>query len=142
MYDRILFATDGTETATVASTHAIDIASRRDADLAVISVVDDRAFLVLDDDRVESVRADLRVEAREAAETAVTAAAEEGVDAESIVDTGNPAECILEQSAELDADLIVMGTSGDSYETNVVGSVSERVVRTASVPVLTVGPRE
>ncbi|MCU4752918.1 universal stress protein [Halobacteria archaeon AArc-curdl1] len=140
MYDRILFATDGSDHASTVAAHAIDIASTRDADLHVISVVDDRAFLVLDDERVESVREELRTKALEAAEEAVTAATDAGVSTETIVDSGSPAECIVSYAEENDADLIVMGTSGDAYETNVVGSVSERVVRTAPVPVLTVGP--
>ncbi|MFP9061296.1 universal stress protein [Natrialbaceae archaeon A-chndr2] len=140
MYDRILFATDGSDHASTVAAHAIDIANTRDADLHVISVVDDRAFLVLDDDRVESVREELRAKALEAAEEAVTAATDVGVSTETIVDSGSPAECIVSYAEENDADLIVMGTSGDAYETNVVGSVSERVVRTAPAPVLTVGP--
>ncbi|MFP8955531.1 universal stress protein [Natrialbaceae archaeon A-CW3] len=140
MYERILFATDGSDHAETVAEHAIDIASTRGAALHVISVVDDRAFLVLDDERVQSVRNELRVKAREAADAAAREAADHGVSAETIVDTGNPAECIVDYAAEYDADLIVMGTSGDAYERNVVGSVSERVVRTAPVPVLTVGP--
>ncbi|MFP9190683.1 universal stress protein [Natronosalvus vescus] len=140
MYERILFATDGSAHAETVAEHAIDIASTRTADLHVISIVDDRAFLVLDDERVKAVRNDLRVKAREAADAAASRAAAHDVPVETVIDTGNPAECIVDYAAEYDADLIIMGTSGDAYERNVVGSVSERVVRTAPVPVLTVGP--
>ncbi|MFP8951427.1 universal stress protein [Natrialbaceae archaeon A-arb3/5] len=140
MYETILFPTDGSEHASAVADHAIDIAETRDATLHALSVVDDRAFLVLDDDRVADVREDLQENAHEATDEAATRATEHGLDIETAVDTGNPAECIVDYADANDVDLIVMGTSGDEYENNVVGSVSQRVVRTASVPVLTVGP--
>ncbi|MFA9415872.1 universal stress protein [Natrinema sp. HArc-T2] len=140
MYETILFPTDGSEHAATVADHAIDIAATRDATLHILSVVDDRAFLVLDDDRVERVREDLAATAREAIDDAVTRAAEYDLETETAVETGNPAECIVDYAADSDADLIVMGTSGDEYERNVVGSVSQRVVREAPVPVTTVGP--
>ncbi|GAB3667635.1 universal stress protein [Halopiger thermotolerans] len=140
MYETILFPTDGSDHAETVATHAIDIATTRDAAVHVLSVVDDRAFLVLDDDRVEAVRSDLEASAREAIDEAATRAAEHDLAVETAVETGNPAECIVDYADEHGIDLIVMGTSGDDYENNVVGSVSQRVVRTAPVPVLTVGP--
>ena len=52
---------------------------------------------------------------------------------------GNPAECILSEAARLAADLIVLGTHGHSgLDRLLLGSVAEHIVRTASVPVLTV----
>ncbi|RQG92435.1 universal stress protein [Natrarchaeobius chitinivorans] len=140
MYDTILFATDGSDHATTVAEHAIDAASTRDATLHVLSVVDDRAFLVLDDERVDAVRDDLRTNALEATDEAAARAEEAGLEVETAVETGNPAECIVDHAVDVDAGLIVMGTSGDDYENNVVGSVSQRVVRTAPVPVTTVGP--
>lgn len=140
MYETILFPTDGTDHATTVAEHAIDIAAARDATLHVLSVVDDRAFLILSDDRVDDVRADFRARALEAVDEAATAAVDRGVTVETTVDDGRPAECILGGADRVDADLIVMGTSGDDYERNVVGSVSQQVVRTSPVPVLTVGP--
>jgi nucleotide-binding universal stress UspA family protein len=140
MYETILFPTDGSEHAATVGDHASDIAATRDATLHVLSVVDDRAFLVLDDDRVERVREDLRTSAHEAVDEAATRAADRGLETTTAVDTGNPAERIVDYAATADVDLIVMGTSGDEYERNVVGSVSHRVVRDAPVPVTTVGP--
>ncbi|WP_265109982.1 universal stress protein [Halosolutus halophilus] len=140
MYETILYPTDGSEHAATVLDHAIDVARTRNATLHVLSVVDDRAFLVLDDDRVEQVRSDLRETAREATDAAATRAADHDVETVTAIDTGNPAERIVDYADAVDADLIVMGTSGDEYERNVVGSVSQRVVREASVPVTTVGP--
>lgn len=142
MYETILFPTDGSEHAETVAEHAFEAARVRSATLHVVSVVDDRAFLVLDDDRVEQVRGDLRRNARAAIDdaTALAADLEYDLEVETAIETGHPAECIVDYAAENDVDLIVMGTSGDEYENNVVGSVSQRVVRTAPVPVTTVGP--
>lgn len=139
MYETILFPTDGSDHAARVAEHAIDVATTRGATLHVLSVVDDRAFLVLDDERVAQVQSELEENALEAVDEAVTLAAERGVEAVSDVDVGSPAECIVDYVEENDVDLVVMGTSGNDYEHNVVGSVSQRVVQTSPVPVLTVG---
>jgi nucleotide-binding universal stress UspA family protein len=53
---------------------------------------------------------------------------------------GRPAAAIVEAARTSDADLIVMGTHGHGAVMHaVMGSVAERVVRTAACPVLTVG---
>jgi universal stress protein A len=53
--------------------------------------------------------------------------------------TGAPAAEIVKYAREADVDLIVMGTHGRGFVAHVVlGSVAEKVVRTAPCPVLTV----
>jgi nucleotide-binding universal stress UspA family protein len=65
-----------------------------------------------------------------------------GVDMDIAVDIGQPASRILERAASLPADLLVMGTHGTSgFEHLVLGSVTEKVLRKATCPVLTVPPR-
>ena len=52
---------------------------------------------------------------------------------------GTPAGCIVEYAGAHEMDLIVMGTHGRGGMSHLLmGSVAERVVRTASCPVLTV----
>lgn len=64
-----------------------------------------------------------------------------GLEAETVVRTGVPAEEIADYAAELDADMIVIGTAGRTgLERRIVGSVTDKVVRTAPVPVVTVRP--
>jgi nucleotide-binding universal stress UspA family protein len=59
-----------------------------------------------------------------------------------LIDVGQPAQRILERAAGLPADLVVIGTHGVSgFEHLVLGSVTEKVVRKATCPVLTVPPR-
>jgi nucleotide-binding universal stress UspA family protein len=58
------------------------------------------------------------------------------------VEEGLPAQCILDCARSLPADLIVMGTHGRSgFEHLVLGSVTEKVLRNATCPVMTVPPR-
>ena len=61
---------------------------------------------------------------------------------EVIVDDGQPVPSILGRAAGLTADLIVMGTHGASgFQRLLLGSVTEKILRTATCPVLTVPPR-
>ena len=65
-----------------------------------------------------------------------------GLRTDVIVDQGNPARCILEHAGTVPADLIVIGTHGQSgFERLVLGSVAEKVLRKATCPVMTVPPR-
>src|SRR5579884_2462380 len=62
-----------------------------------------------------------------------------GIAVEHRLEYGDPATKILEVAGEIDADLIVMGTHGRTgLRRLLMGSVAERIVRTASCPVLTV----
>jgi nucleotide-binding universal stress UspA family protein len=52
---------------------------------------------------------------------------------------GNPADAIVERAEQLHASMIVLGTHGRSgFRRFLLGSTAERVVRMATVPVLTV----
>jgi nucleotide-binding universal stress UspA family protein len=80
--------------------------------------------------------------ARDEAAAAFAGAATSGVDVDVRVEVGQPSRVILDCSARLPADLIVMGTHGaGGFEHLLLGSVAEKVLRTAPCPVLTVPPR-
>lgn len=65
-----------------------------------------------------------------------------GLRTDTAVAEGNPAAQILSQARWLPADLIVMGTHGrGGFERWVLGSVTEKVLRKAECPVLTVSQR-
>jgi nucleotide-binding universal stress UspA family protein len=64
-----------------------------------------------------------------------------GIGVDVIVDVGEPAAEILARAAVSQADVIVMGTHGASgFEHLLLGSVTEKVLRRAPCPVLTVPP--
>lgn len=59
------------------------------------------------------------------------------------VATGDPAREILKQADAMSADLLVMGTHGRSgFDRLVFGSVTEKVLRKAPCPVMSVPPRD
>ncbi len=62
-------------------------------------------------------------------------------DVDVVVVSGHPARQIVEQARTLPADLIVISTHGTSgFEHLMLGSVTEKVLRQAACPVLTVPP--
>jgi len=82
---------------------------------------------------VEALEADLRA--------FLAPAQGAGLAVEVIVEGGDPARTIVERAQSTLADLIVMGTHGLSgFERFALGSVTEKVLRKAVPPVLTVPP--
>ena len=75
-------------------------------------------------------------------DSATSMLAEDGVKATGTVATGDAAEEIPAYAAEHECDLIAMSTRGYSaLHRGLMGSVTDAVVRTSRVPVLTVGPK-
>ncbi len=61
------------------------------------------------------------------------------VDTVSAIESGNPHEVILDYADENDIEMIVMGTHGRTgVDRYLIGSVTEKVVRLAEVPVVSV----
>jgi nucleotide-binding universal stress UspA family protein len=64
-----------------------------------------------------------------------------GLEADVVVETGDPSRVIVEQAVAKAADVIVMGTHGRSgFDRLLSGSVTEKVLRRAPCPVLTIPP--
>jgi len=139
MYEEILLPTDGSESMDTVVDHAADVAGRRDATVHVLYVIDDRSFLTLQDGMQTDVEDELRAEG----ETATTSVADRlddaGVTARTVIRKGDPGDEILAYAEGSGIDLVVMGTHGDDYQRTMLGSVSQKVVTMADVPVLTVG---
>lgn len=142
MYDDILIPTDGSASVETVLEHTLEIATGRDARLHVLSVVDDQALLTLDDEIKEDALADLRAEAEQAVDELTDRL--NGVDLDIVTSTrrGTPAEEIVDYAASEGIDLVTMGTQGDDYTENILGSTSEKVVTQSPVPVLTVNVSE
>ncbi len=137
MYDAILVATDGSDHAHRAARHAEYIADAFGADLSLVTAVDPAAaagpFSAGGVD--EAYRERLRDAAQETVREA--AAALDGAP-HTAVRLGRPSECVLSYADELGADLIVAGTQGRAgLRRHVTGSVAERLVTLADVPVVT-----
>ncbi|WP_255194398.1 universal stress protein [Natronobeatus ordinarius] len=121
MYEHILVPTDGSEPATAALEYAAELAATDDASVSVVTVSDGS------DPGAGVVAA------------ACDRIADAGGAAEGAVLDGTPHEVILEAASERAVDAIVMGTRGrQGVGRFVLGSVAERVVRDADVPVFAV----
>lgn len=137
MFNRILLPTDGTDAMQTVIDHAIDIASRRDAVIHILYVVDDRAFLTLQDGMKADVIAELEAEGETALEATTRLFDDSDIKTTTALRKGDPADEIISYATETNADLITMGTRRADYTENLVGSVSQSIVARADIPVLT-----
>lgn len=155
MIKRILVATDGSEQATLGVHYAVALASKCQAQLTGLHVVDVK---LLEGPILRDISASLGtapyvnyqnnialiLEERGRAVLAAvqTVCAEAGIECQTELATGAVPRTILEH-AEL-ADVIVMGRAGEHTEwlDGVVGSTTAAVARRASQPVLVTGRRE
>ena len=136
MYERILVPTDGSDGARAAFDHALELAALVEAEVHVVHAVD--PTLVPAEVGVPQVL-DALVDAGEEIVQELERAAGE-VAIETAVLTGSPTAAIRQYAEEHGIDLIVMGTRGRTgLDRWLLGSVTERVVRTSPVPVLTIG---
>lgn len=142
MYDTILVPTDGSDHAIRAAEHSLALAEAFDASVHVINVVDIRTHAGPFDAGGVGDEFIARLEATgEAAVDDIEALASEPQTEtiETAVVRGQPPTAILDYADEHDVDLVAMGTHGRTgVKRYVVGSVTERVVRRAAMPVLTV----
>ncbi|QCC57631.1 universal stress protein [Natrinema thermotolerans] len=141
-YDEILLPTDGSEPAAAAVDHALAIATRADATVHVVSVVDvstvaGRPSIMAPND----ILAQFESDAETAVETVATAVRDAGLDVETHVQKDIPSQGLLEYVDDHDIDLVAMGTHGRTgFDRVLLGSTTERFVRRAPVPVLAVRP--
>jgi nucleotide-binding universal stress UspA family protein len=136
MFETVVIATDGSESATRAVTVALDFAAAFDANVHALSVVEERDL----EGSPERVRADLEAALEDTAEDAL-AAVREHTDrsVETAVREGDPAVEITRYADDVDADVVAVGTRGRHGEhAYLLGSVAEGLVRNCDRPVLTV----
>ena len=140
---RILVPTDFSATADAALDYAYGLAGKFGASIELLHVLDD-PFVV------DGMSAEAYISEAPALRTAMLQEARERLrhrsgarDGVTHIDTevlfGHGARTIAEYAAERGTDLIVMGTHGRTgFAHLLLGSVAERLVRTAPCPVLTV----
>ena len=139
MYDRILFPTDGSGGADQALEHVLDIASAHGTTVHLLNVADTTRDSLT---RVQGEIIDvLEQEGEDLLDDVAERARKRGVETVSTVLQGEPYRTIVQYADEYDIDLIVMPTHGRSgLQRLLLGSTTERVVRRAEVPVLTIRP--
>jgi len=147
MYERILVPTDGSDVAKAAVDHAIDLAMKYDAEVHTLYIVDtDAVAYSLGTEQVDRIRqgkfgemTELREKA-EAATAHVAALGEKhGITVVEHHAGGQPHKMIADYAEDNGIDLIVMGSHGRAgVRRALLGSVTERTLRSTHVPVLVV----
>lgn len=138
LFRTILIPTDGSEPAGRAVEQGLEIAKQYDATLHAMFVVDTRRY---GDPTLSSI--ELVVEEMEEIGNGLVREIEQrgtenGLSVITRVSHGVPHEEIVDYAGEVGADLIVLGSHGRTGSNRIpIGSVAERVVRTADRPVLT-----
>ena len=138
-YESILIPTDGSATAGQAAEHGLSLAASLDATVHVLSVVDDTSLGL--DVRSTILRREHEQMATETIDDLVADAETHGVtNTVRHIEHGSPAEVIRDTIESNDIDAVVMGTTGKRGTDRILlGSVAEKTVRSAAVPVITVG---
>ena len=137
MFETVVIATDGSQSARRGIRTALDIAERFDATVHALYVVDTNEI----ESSPEAVREQFDEAIQAAGEEALSFVTDEASvpDVVTAVERGDPASTIIDYATDVDADVIAMGTRGRHGEhAFLLGSVAEAVVRRSPVPVLTV----
>lgn len=140
MFDTVVVATDGSGSAERAVEVALDLAARFDATVHGLYVVDESEVEATPDEVRETLERALATTGGRAL-AFIRESADEDADEELItaVRQGDPAAEIISYAEEHDADVIATGTRGRHGEHGfLLGSVAEKIVRQADMPVLTV----
>lgn len=147
MYERILVPTDGSNVAEVAVDHAVDLAEKYGAEVHALFIADvDAVAYGLGTEQVDRIQqgnfsgmTDLREDAEEATGHVKEQAEARGLTVVERHAGGKPHDMIADYAEDNDIDLVVMGSHGRSgVRRALLGSVTERTLRSTHVPVLVV----
>ncbi len=139
--ESVLIPTDGSRGSMAAASHAIDLATAFGAAVHVVHSID----LTVGGGELATgpVYSEFERIGRESVDEVIEQAEQAGVDRiESSILTGSAGRAIVKYATDRDIDVVVIGTHGRSgLDRWLLGSVAEKVVRTAPMPVMTVNVR-
>lgn len=143
MYELILLTLDGSPLAELAVPHAVALARAFGARLELLGVVPVSHEQALVQGAAGVGGEAQRTEAGDYLTSIVSQLRDEGLEANWTVRMGNVAQEILDHAEACDADLLVLSSHGRSGLGRwVYGSVADRVLRHATIPVLLVRATE
>ena len=140
IYKKILIPTDGSEYAKRAAKHAKWIAQSNDSEILVLNVYETSSLNPI---RSRELKKDMKKLWKDDAQKNLTGVLKvldgNGLNVNSKIIEGNPADTILDIVNEQKIDLVVIGSSGkNALDMMFLGSVAEKVVRSAKSAVLVV----
>ncbi|HUS75269.1 MAG TPA: universal stress protein [Methanothrix sp.] len=142
MYKRILIATDGSDKSKLAAEEGMELAKALGAQVTALYVVNEviiaSAVRQLGSER-KDVEDRLKVAGEKAVDDIKAMGNKGGVSVDAIVRIGAPANAVIDTAGAEKADLIVMGSHGESGASKLlIGSVVQKVLYWATIPVLVV----
>jgi nucleotide-binding universal stress UspA family protein len=145
-FRHILAPTDFSEYSKKAVASALELAKKFGAKLSILHVIELPPYPIegyVPPSLSATFLDDLERQATQDLAELVPEAEAGNVEVVRMVAVGTPYSRIIETAETEHVDLIVMATAGRAgFSRLVMGSIAERVVRTASCPVLTIRPRE
>lgn len=139
-YQRIMVAVDGSAESELAFKKAVNIATRNNAELLIVHVIDPRSF-----QSISSFDNMLAEQATTMAKQTLEEYRQQAIDygfknAKTLIEYGTPKVVLSKQlPQEHKFDLIILGATGlNAVERLFIGSVSDYVIRNASCDVLVV----
>lgn len=148
MYNKILVPLDGSELAEAALPHAKSIANAFNSQIVLLTVIEPLVMYAQPDIVAPEINMLIDIEAQTKAvlqylKGKAEELIEEGLVVTTEISNGPAANRICDYAAENAIDLIVMCTHGRSgFQRWVYGSVADRVLRAASMPILLVRIKE
>ncbi|MBV0926199.1 universal stress protein [Halomicroarcula limicola] len=139
MYEHILIPFDGSDEARKGARHAIELAAELGSTAHGLYVIDlpgvPRAMSLRDDE--EDLREEYQAYGEEVLSELGDIAADHGVEYEWTIRSGTPSEEIVDYADEDGMDVIVLGSAYRGKLGNLLGGTTDKVVRSATVPVIT-----
>ena len=140
MFRKILVPLDGSDEAEAILPYVSHIASGMDLEVTLLSVMD-RGATEMSETYFSRLYERAEQEAKGRLHNAAHQLQQEGVRTEELVVTGRADSEITEAADRLGCNLIAMSTHGRSLlGRGILGSVADRIVHTARIPVLTITP--
>jgi nucleotide-binding universal stress UspA family protein len=141
-FNKILFATDFSESSDYAFQHAFTLARKFNAKLMIIHVINEpvdlRGFYV-PHISFEKLEEEIEEGAKKMMEKFCRTHIRDYENYETFIVPGIPYDEIIKTAVEQSADLVVLGTHGRTGLDHVLfGSTAEKVVRKSPVPVMTI----
>ncbi len=141
LFNRIVVATDFSEVSDAAVDYAVELAKTYGATVTLVHVYALPVYGFPSGALITTpeMATRLMAGAQEGATAACARVASSGVDIKPIVREGLAWEEVHKIADEVDADLVVIGTHGRKGIAHaLLGSVAEKIVRTATRPILTI----
>ena len=142
MYKKIMVPLDGSQVAECVIPHIERIAGKSTARVVLVTVVEPldiptRGQIAISDEEIKQIDNEGKNEATKYLKQVSSRLTAAGVNTDTVILTGKPADSIASYAVNNGVDLIIMATHGRSGISKIFwGSVAEKILRATDIPVL------